>query len=352
MKSWTLVEFGKPFEEREVETPEPTGTEVLLKVRRCGVCHSDVHISHGYFDYGDGNRFNLVDRGMKLPLTLGHEVLGEIVKAGPDAPPVEVGRTMLVNPWIGCGKCDACREERDNDCTGMRALGVVRNGGYATHIIVDQPRFLVDVEGLDPFEATPYSCSGVTVYSGLKKALPIRDGEWLAVLGAGGLGLAAVSIAKAMGAGKVVSVDLDDAKLEAAKGMGADATLNLKTVNDGVSALQEITGGELLAVLDTVGMESTSKLGIMSLKKTGRYVVVGLHGGALHMPLPLLPQRALTVRGSYVGSTTDLEELIALAKAGKVRAAPIEERPMSAASDTLAQLEKGEIVGRVVLTTE
>ena len=352
MKSWMLTEFGAPFEERELETPEPTGTEVLLRVRRCGVCHSDVHISHGYFDFGDGNKFKLTDRGMKLPLTLGHEVLGEIVAAGPDAPPVEIGRTMLINPWIGCGKCDACTEERDNDCTGMRALGVVRDGGYATHILVDHPRFLVDVEGLDPSQATPWSCSGVTVYSGLKKALPIREGEWCAILGAGGLGLAAVNIAKAMGAGKVVSVDLDDAKLEVAKDMGADAVLNLKTVNDGVAALQEITGGELLAVLDTVGMESTSRLGIMSLKKTGRYIVVGLHGGALHMPLPLLPQRALTVRGSYVGSTRDLEELIDLAKAGKIKAVPIEERPMAAASETLGQLEKGEIVGRVVLTND
>lgn len=352
MKAWTLTEFGKPFEEVERPTPEPKGTEVLLRVRRCGVCHSDVHISHGYFDYGDGNKFMLVDRGMKLPLTLGHEVLGEIVAAGPDAPPVEVGRTMLINPWIGCGTCDACTEERDNDCTGMRALGVVRDGGYATHIIVDHPRFLVDVEGLDPSQATPWSCSGVTVYSGLKKALPIRAGEWCAILGAGGLGLAAVNIAKAMGAGKVVAVDLDDAKLAVARDMGADATLNLKSVNDPVAALQEITGGQLLAVLDTVGMENTSRLGIMALKKTGRYVVVGLHGGALHMPLPLLPQRALTLRGSYVGSTRDLEELIAFAKAGKIKAVPIEERPMSAASDTLAELERGEIVGRVVLVND
>ncbi|MEO1687210.1 MAG: alcohol dehydrogenase [Pseudomonadota bacterium] len=352
MKAWQLVEYSKPFEEVELPDPVPTGTQVLLRVRRCGVCHSDVHIGHGYFDMGEGTKFQLKDRGMKLPLTLGHEVLGEAVAAGPDAPNPPIGRTMLVNPWIGCGDCDACNEERDNDCIKMRALGVVRDGGYATHIMVDHPRFLVDVEGLDPSEATPYSCSGVTVYSGLKKALPIREGEWLAVLGAGGLGLAAVNIAKAMGAANVVAVDLDDAKLETAREMGADAVLNLGSVENGVAALTEIAGGELTAVLDTVGAEPTSQLGIHALKKTGRYVIVGLHGGGLKMPLPMLPQKAMTLRGSYVGSTRDLEELIALAKAGKVRAVPIEERPMEAASETLAQLERGEIVGRVVLTTE
>ncbi|MEM1313710.1 MAG: alcohol dehydrogenase [Pseudomonadota bacterium] len=352
MKAWRLVEFSKPFEEVELPDPTPTGTQVLLRVRRAGVCHSDVHIGHGYFDMGEGVKFHLKDRGMKLPLTLGHEVLGEVIAAGPDAPDPQIGKTMLVNPWIGCGDCDACDEHRDNDCTRMRALGVVRDGGYATHIVVDHPRFLIDVDGLDPTQATPWSCSGVTVYSGLKKALPIRAKEWLAILGCGGLGLAAVNIAKAMGAKNVVACDLDDAKLETAREMGADAVLNLKTSNDPAASLTELTGGELTAVLDTVGAEPTSQLGIHALKKTGTYVIVGLHGGGLRMPLPMLPQKAMTLRGSYVGSTQDLTELIALAKAGKIKSVPIEERPLAAASETLAQLERGEIVGRVVLTTE
>jgi D-arabinose 1-dehydrogenase-like Zn-dependent alcohol dehydrogenase len=352
MKSWTLTEFGKPFEEIERPTPEPEGSQVLLRIRRCGVCHSDVHIGHGYFDYGDGAKLDMAQRGMRLPLTLGHEILGEIVAAGPDAPDVAIGRTVLVNPWIGCGECPACTERRDNDCTAMRALGVVRDGGYATHVLVDHPRYLFDVEGIDPDEAAPYACSGVTVYSALKKALPLRPGEWLAVLGAGGLGLAAVNIAKAMGAENVVACDIDAEKLEAAKEMGADAVVDLSKEENGVKALARITGGELLAALDTVGAEATSKLAAFALKKTGRYVIVGLHGGALHMPLPMLPQKALTLRGSYVGSGDDLRELLELVKAGKVHSAPIEIRPMSAASETLAQLERGEIVGRVVLTTE
>lgn len=352
MKSWSLVEFGKPLELRETPTPEPKGTEVLLRVRRCGVCHSDVHLSHGYFDFGDGRKFNLTERGMKLPMTMGHEVLGEVVKAGPEAGDVPVGKTFLVNPWIGCNECEDCREGRENDCVKMNPIGVTRDGGYATHVIVPHPHFLVDVEGLDPSTVTPFACSGVTVYSGLKKLMPFKKGSWTAVLGAGGLGLVGVNIAKALGAEKVVAVDIDDAKLEAAKGMGADAVLNSAKAADPVAALQELCGGMLLQVLDTVGNEKTSALGTLALRKTGRYVIVGLHGGTFRLPLPLLPQRAMTVRGSYVGSSRDLAELIDLVKAGKVKAAPITERPLDMVGRTIAELEEGKVLGRVVLTTE
>ena len=352
MKSWSLIEYGKPLVERETPTPDPKGTEVLLRVRRCGVCHSDVHLSHGYFDFGDGQKFNLADRGMKLPMTMGHEVLGEVEAVGPEADKGLIGKTFLINPWIGCDECEDCRSGRENDCVKMNPIGVTRDGGYATHVVVPRAHFLVDVTGLDPSEVTPFACSGVTVYSALKKALPVRSGGWVAIIGAGGLGLVAVSIAKAMGAEHVVSVDLDAEKLNAAKEMGADTVLDLSKVTDGIAALQELCGGMVMAVLDTVGNEATSKLGVMSLRKTGKYVVVGLHGGALKMPLPLLPQRSMTLRGSYVGSSVDLAELIDLVKAGKVKSAPISERPMDMAGQTIADLEAGKIVGRVVLTTE
>lgn len=352
MKSYALVAFGQPL--REIERPDPTpqGTEVLVRVRRCGVCHSDIHISEGYFNYGDGQKFRMADRGMELPTTLGHEVLGEVVAAGPDAADAPMGKTMLVHPWIGCGSCRACREERENDCAAMKPIGVLRDGGYATHVIVPHPKFLVDIEGIDLTVVTPYACSGVTVFSALKKALPVEDDEWLCIMGAGGLGLTAVSIAKAMGAERIVSVDIDDAKLEAARDIGADQVLNPKDCDDPVATLTEMTGGMLLAVVDTVGSEKTSNLGILSLRKTGRYVVVGLYGGTLKMPLPMLPQKALTVRGSYVGSCRDLRELIDLVRTGKVKPIPVATRPLDQADATLRDLAEGKIVGRVVLTTD
>lgn len=352
MKSYALVDYGKPLQLIEQEDPTPTGTEVLVRIRRSGVCHSDCHIWEGFFDMGEAGKFRMEDRGMKLPHTLGHEILGEVIAAGPDAQDAPIGETMLVHPWIGCGECDACREERENDCTQMRALGVVQPGGFATHVIVPHPKFLVPIGDVDPTVAAPYACSGVTVYTALKKLLPIRDDEWLAVIGAGGLGLSAVSIAKAMGFRNVVSVDMGQEKLAAAMDMGADETLDVREEEDALQALRAKAKGKLMSVLDTVGSEPTSQLGFNALTKTGRYVIVGLHGGTFKSPLPKLPQMALTVRGSYVGSSRDLKELMEMVRAGKVKSVPITERPLEKAYDTIVDLMEGNVVGRVVLTTE
>lgn len=351
MKKYALVEIGKPLKELEFPDPTPTGTQVLVRVRRSGVCHSDLHIADGYFDMGEGNKMDLQGR-MTLPMALGHEILGEVVSAGPDALDVPIGKTMLVHPWIGCGDCPACEEERENDCINMNALGIRRDGGYATHVLVDHPKFLVNVDGLDIDHVTPLACSGVTVYNALRKALPVKDSEWLCVMGAGGLGLNAVAIAKAMGVGKVVIVDLNNDALTAAKDMGADATINPAETADVVKALQEITENRLLAVVDTVGNEATSRHSVLALVKTGRYVVVGLHGGTFKMPLPMLPQKALTVRGSFVGSCKDLRALIDLVRTGKVKNIPVSTRPLNQADATLQDLRDGKITGRVVLTAD
>lgn len=350
--SYDLVEFGKPLQARERPIPEPQGAQVLLRVRRSGVCHSDLHIADGYFDLGSEGRFDMSAR-MELPLTLGHEILGEVVALGPEAEGegVEIGRTMLVHPWIGClrADCRPCSEGRENDCPTMRPLGITRDGGYGEYVLADHPRFLVDVDGLDLDMVTPYACSGVTVYNALKKAGMTEDDEWLAVMGAGGLGLNAVAIGKAMGFPNIVCIDIDPRKLQAAVEMGADAVLD-SSREDALAELQRVAGGRLLAVVDTVGMPSTSGLAVRALLKTGRYVVVGLHGGDLTMPLPWLPQKALTVRGSYVGSVRDLRELIALVRTGKVRELPVTSRPLSDASDALDDLRAGRVTGRIVLT--
>ena len=142
---------------------------------------------------------------------------------------------------------------------------VFRHSARSGIVVVPHPKYLVDIGDVDPSVATPYSCSGVTVYSALKKALPIRDDEWLAIMGAGGLGLSAVAIAKAMGVKNVISVDIDDSHLEAARGMGASAVLNPKTAGNAVAELQKLAGGELRAVVDTVGGEATSGLGIAAV---------------------------------------------------------------------------------------
>lgn len=350
MRSYAVTEFGGPLELLDAPDPVPEADGALVRVRRSGVCHSDLHIRDGYFDFGEAGKFDMRSRGMKLPHTLGHEVVGEVEALGPDARDIDIGGTYLVHPWIGCGTCRMCLTERENECAAMQAIGVVQPGGFATHMPVPSANWLVPLDGIDLDQAAPYACSGVTVYSALKKALPIEDDEWLVIIGAGGLGLNAVAIARAMGAPQIVSVDIDDAKLVAAREMGADATLNSLSVPDAVAALTEITGGNLMAAVDTVGRPESSHLGVFSLKKAGRYVVVGLYGGTFKMPLPMLPQKALTVRGSYVGSKRELGELLGLVAAGKVKAMPVELRSLSEAEGALGDLAEGRVTGRIVLT--
>lgn len=351
MKKYALVEIGQPLKELECADPVPTGTQVLVRIRRSGVCHSDLHIADGYFDMGEGNKMELSGR-MELPMALGHEILGEVVSAGPDASDAPIGKTMLVHPWIGCSDCQACNEGRENDCLNMNALGIRRDGGYATHVLVDHPKFLVDIDGLDLDNVTHLACSGVTVYNALKKALPLQDTEWLCVMGAGGLGLNAVSIAKAMGVKKIVCVDMDESALAAATEMGADEVINASETPEVIRALRKATNNNLLAVVDTVGNEITSRNSVEALLKMGRYIVVGLHGGTFKMPLPMLPQKALTVRGSFVGSCNDLRDLITLVRAGNVKSIPVSTRPLVQADATLQDLRNGKITGRVVLSTD
>jgi len=349
MKAYQVTAFAQPIEAREVPMPEPTGAQVLVKVSHAGVCHSDLHIWDGYYDLGDDLRLELGERGLSLPRTMGHEIYGEVVKGGPDAGDISIGSRALIHPWLGCGECPTCRAGKENLCLKPASLGVFNDGGYADYCLVPHPRYLVDIGDIDPATATPYSCSGVTVYSALNKALPVADEEWLVIMGAGGLGLNAVAIAKAMGAANVLSVDIDGAKLDAARGMGADAVLNASDA-DAMAQMRKITGGAPMAALDTVGSEASSQMALGALAKGGRYVIVGLYGGALALPLPTIPLRAISIIGSYTGNLQELKDLIELVKSGKVKALPTETRDMATVGATLDDLRAGKIVGRVVLT--
>lgn len=349
MKAYQVVEFTEPIEARETPTPEPKGTEVLIKVSCAGVCHSDIHIWEGYYDLGADSRLTLGDRGVELPLTMGHELYGEVVSGGPEAGDLPIDEGRLIHPWIGCGECEVCRQGLENMCLKLQSLGVFRQGAYAEYCLIPHPRYLVDIGDLDPATATPYACSGVTVFSALNKALPVADDEWLVIMGAGGLGLNAVAVAKALGVARVLSVDIDDEKLQAARDMGADATINSSSAS-ALEDLQAAATGGVRAVVDTVGAEATATLGVAALTKGGRYVIVGLFGGGLTLALPMIPLRAISVLGSYVGNLQELKDLIALVQTGKVKPLPTATRPLAEVGDTLNDLRDGKIVGRVVLT--
>lgn len=345
--SYDLIEWGKPFEKRKNTLPEPKGAEVLVRVTAAGLCHSDLHVQKGYMDLGEEGKLTFAERGAQLPMTFGHEVAGIVEAVGPEANSVKLGQQVLVFPWVGCGECEACREDRESDCMAMRIIGLKQKGGFATHCLVEHEKFLVDIEGLDAADVVPHSCSGITVYNALEKMGPLRKGEWMAIMGCGGLGMNAISIARAMGFDNVIAVDIDDAKLDAARDMGATKVMNSQR-DDAVSELQKLADGRLMGVLDTFGGASTGRIAVRALSKAGRYLLVGQAGGDFKMPQVWLPQKAMTVRGSHVGNSPQLHALIDMVRAGKIKQMPIERRPLSEINQAVEDLEGGRVTGRIV----
>ncbi len=352
MLSWDIIEHGKPLQKVIKETPKPTGSEVLVRVTRAGVCHSDLHIWDGYFDWGGGKRFYVKERGCVPPFTLGHEPFGVVEALGPRAKGVRIGARRLVYPWIGCGKCAVCKAGQDNYCvSGSRFLGVNRAGAYASHLLVPDPKYLLDASGIEEGFASTLACSALTAYSGLNKMPKLGPKDWIAVLGCGGLGLVGVSILRAKGVKNIVACDIDETKLVAATRVGAKSVLDTRAP-DAVQKLQAATGGNLAGAIDFVGMPATANLGLAALRKGGRYVLCGLFGGELTHPLPPIAQRAIGIQGSYVGSLQELKEVVALAKKRKIKPTPIDTRPAEQVNHSLEELKAGKVLGRVVLDFE
>jgi D-arabinose 1-dehydrogenase-like Zn-dependent alcohol dehydrogenase len=346
MISYQVIEHGKPLQKVLSSTPKPKGGEVLVRVTRAGVCHSDLHIWDGYFDLGGGKRFYVKERGCVPPFTLGHEPLGVVEAVGPKAKGVRVGQKRLVYPWIGCGKCAVCKAGQDNYCvSGSRYLGVNRAGAYSTHLLVPDARYLVDTTGIDDSFASTLACSALTAYSAVAKLPALGPKDEVAVLGCGGLGLIALSVLRARGVKNIVACDIDDAKLAVAAKLGARRTLNTASADS--ERPQAIA-----AALDFVGSPATAALGIGTLRKGGRYVICGLYGGELVQPLPPIAQRAIGIIGSYVGNLRELKEVVALAKQRKLKPLPIETRPAAQANAALEDLKAGRVVGRIVLDFE
>jgi len=349
MKSFKVTDFGMPLAEVDGPEPSPGGTEVLLKVRASGVCHSDLHIWEGGYQLGHGRgRVSLKDRGIALPLTMGHETVGEVVALGPEAKGVKIGETRLVYPWIGCGTCPICRAGDENMCMKPRSLGVYCDGGYADHISVPHPRYLLDLEGLDPVMAAPYACSGVTTYSALKK-VEFAFGEPIVIFGAGGLGLMALSLLKAMGGKGAIIVDIDQRKREAGLEAGALGAID-GAAQDAARQIVKAAGQPVRAAIDLVGNAATAAIGFDCLTRGGKLVMVGLFGGGAPWALPLIPIKALTIQGSYVGNLRETQELLDLVREKKVAPIPVTTRRLAEVQAALNDLRDGKLVGRAVLT--
>lgn len=351
MESYRVTVFGQPLERQSEATPEPKGREVLLRITGCGVCHSDVHLHDGYFDMGGGRKVDL-GRSMGLPRTMGHEIVGDVVACGPDvgaADAAPIGARRVVYPWIGCGACAICKSGDEHLCNQPRALGVNRDGGYATHVLVPDARYLIDFEGLDDAQACTYACSGLTAYGALLKTkAALAGGGELLIIGAGGVGLSGVRMASAVVGVQPIVADIDQSKWEAASAAGAKQTID-PAAPETLKALMRETGGGVAAAVDFVGAAASFTFGFSALRKGGALIVVGLFGGAAQVSVPLLPLKAATITGSYVGSLGEMRDMMQLAKSGKLPSLPVQTRPLAEVGDVLARLKAGGVVGRTVV---
>ena len=347
MRSFAITQYGEPLQCIDADPPEPVGTQVLLKVRAAGVCHTDLHIWEGGYDMGSGRMLRLADRGQTLPHTMGHETVGEVLEIGSEAKGVSVGETHLIYPWIGCGTCAVCRADTEQLCPTPQYLGVFRPGGYADFITVPHPRYLIDIGSLSPERAASYACSGLTTFSALKK-LGSRIEEPVLIIGAGGLGLMCIALHKALGGLAVVVADVDPAKRQAALDAGAAAAID-PMAEDAAGQIAKAIGGPLWSIIDFVGSPSSWAMMMGSISKGGVYVMVGLFGGETVLSLPAIPLRAITVSGSFVGSRPELIELMRLVGSGRVGNVPITTRPLQEVNAAMTDLRDGHVLGRGVL---
>ena len=345
---YEFSEFAGNLEPVKYEMPVPQGNEVLLKVDYCGVCHSDVHVHDGYYGLGNGKKLNLGDRGIRLPVTLGHEVVGTIVAVGEDAIDASVGEQRLIYPWIGCGECSVCQRGEENLCGKPASLGIFKPGGYSEYITVPHPRYLVDLGDLNPANASLLACSGLTTFSAIKKIQPLHQEEYVIVIGCGGLGQLAIRTLRSDGISNIVGVDVSEDKREIARKAGAKVVLDPRSL-DATDTLTREADGNCMAVLDFVGNEQTVEFGLEVLKKGGKLVVIGLHGGELRYPIPFLVTKAVTIIGSYTGTLAEMKELVTFANQHDLLDIPVEIRALERAESAVEDLSNGKVSGRIIL---
>jgi D-arabinose 1-dehydrogenase-like Zn-dependent alcohol dehydrogenase len=342
----SLVAYGAPLCETVADCPQPRGSEVVVRIERCGVCHSDLHIQDGYFKLGGDKKLD-VSAGRALPFTLGHEIAGVVEQAGPDAA-IAPGRKVAVYPWIGCGACPACRHGEENLCASPRHLGIAADGGFASHVVVPHPRYLLDHAPLSPALAGALMCSGLTAYAALKRLAGRAERGPVLLVGLGGVGMMGLALARALYKTAPLVADIDAGKRSAALAAGAAAAFD--PADPAARKAVLAAAGGVHAVCDFVGSESSLGFATGVLAKGGKVVVTGLLGGGFSTAVAMFPLRAMTIEGTLTGTLAEAQELLALARGGIAVSIPMSERPLAQAQSALDDLRAGRVVGRTVLT--
>ena len=343
----SLIAYGQPLRETVADRPVPRGTEVLIRVTSCGVCHSDLHVQDGYFALGGDKRLDIT-KDRALPFTLGHEIAGVIEAAGQNADGAEIGRQVAVYPWIGCGACPSCRAGEENLCSAHHHLGVAVDGGFATYVLVPHPRYLLDYAPLSPAFAGPLMCSGLTAYSALKRLGSHAERGPVLLVGLGGVGMMGLALARALFRKPPLVADIDPQKRHAALSAGAAQAFD-PADPQARKAVMTATGGGLYGVCDFVGSDKSLQFSTGILARCGKAVVTGLLGGSFSIPAAMIAIKAITIEGTLTGTLAEARELIALARSGKIAPIPTQARPLDEAQAALEDLRAGRVVGRTVL---
>lgn len=335
MKAAVVVAFNQPLEILDRAIPSPGPTQVLVRMEACGLCHTDIHAAHG-------------DWPVKPtpPFVPGHEGIGIIEAVGGAVQSRRVGERVAI-PWLGyaCGECQYCIDGRETLCEVQQNSGYSIDGAFAEYAVASA-RFVVPVpDGISSLDAAPLSCAGVTTYKALKTA-KVRPSERVAVFGIGGLGHLAVQYARIMG-GSVVAVDIDNAKLELARELGADALVNAAEV-DPVAALQDLGGVDVALVL--AASPKVFEQAFASLKRGGRLVCVALPAEqTMSISIFETVLKGISIIGSIVGTRQDVAEVFALHAAGKTRVIA-ETRELTDVNLAIKEVLAGQIPARLVFT--
>jgi propanol-preferring alcohol dehydrogenase len=332
MKAALLKQAGQPLVLEDIEAPRPGPADVLIRTRACGVCHTDLHLAAGEW------------RLSKLPLVLGHEVAGEVVEVGTAVASLKPGDRVGV-PWVysTCGTCEWCTSDREPLCPAIVVTGFMVDGGYAEYLKAPASHVIPVPPELSFAAAAPLYCAGLTPYRALKVS-GARVGETVAVWGVGGLGQYAVQIARAMGA-RVVAVDIDPSKLDIARQLGAEATVDA-SAGEPQKAIRNLGGAHV--VINLAPSAATIGQAFGALRRGGTLVLVGLPPGDFTLPILGSVAKGIRILTSAVGTRQDLREVLALAAAGKIKSLTQSCR-LEEINEVFARLREGKVTGRMVI---
>ena len=333
MKAAVVEDFTRPLEVKYVPKPIAGPGEVVVRIETSGLCHTDIHAAHGDWPVKPAPPF--------IP---GHEGVGIVEKIGPGVTEVAVGDRVAM-PWLGyaCGTCEYCVSGWETLCLEQKNMGYSIDGGFAEYVKA-YGRYVVKVpEGVDPMDAAPLTCAGVTTYKAVKVA-GTRPSDLVAVFGVGGLGHLALQYARIAG-GRVIAVDLHDEKLALAKELGAEFTINAAR-EDPVEAIQSL-GGADQAIALAVSPKSFEQA-YASLRRGGTLVFVALpQDNTIDLPIFETVLNGITIVGSIVGTRIDLREVFELHAAGLTKVIT-EVRPLDTVNEAIEDVEAGRVPARIV----